>query len=149
MKNIDLQLIEKMAENMVENSLTEISLELGEQKLILKKEILKKEVIVSSQKNVQRVIQKNENKNFEKAVTGSSDKVIFSPMTGTFYSSPSPGADSFIEQGSEVKQGEIVCIVEAMKMMNEVSSEFSGKILKVLVQDGDIVQKGDKLFIVE
>lgn len=148
MKNIDLSLIERLAENMNENSLTEISLELGEQKLILKKEKTKREIITSQvPKAVKRkdVVVENKEKAMEK-ITGD---IITSPMMGTFYRSPSPGASSFVEEGQKISIGETVCIIEAMKMMNEVISEFSGKVIRVLVEDGAVVQKGDKLFVVE
>ena len=148
MKNIDLSLIERLAENMNENSLTEISLELGEQKLILKKEKTKKEIITSQVPKVVKrkdVVVENKEKAMEK-ITGD---IITSPMMGTFYRSPSPGASSFVEEGQKISVGETVCIIEAMKMMNEVISEFSGKVIRVLVEDGAVVQKGDKLFVVE
>ena len=75
--------------------------------------------------------------------------MIVSPMVGTFYRSPAPGAPAFVEEGQKINSGDAVCIIEAMKMMNEVNSQYTGKIVKVLVEDGVVVQKGDKLFIVE
>ena len=70
-------------------------------------------------------------------------------MVGTFYRSPAPGAPAFVEEGQNISTGDAVCIIEAMKMMNEVSSQFTGRVVKILVEDGVVVQKGDKLFIVE
>ena len=151
MEKIDLELIEKLANDMKENSLTEISLEIAEQKLVLKRETTKKQMTMA-QEVIKKVKPKNtmgtkkEEKNSTENISG---KIIVSPMTGTFYRSPSPGADSFVEEGQNIVSGEVVCIIEAMKMMNEVISEYSGKIGNVLVQDGTVVQKGDKLFVVE
>ena len=74
---------------------------------------------------------------------------ITSPMVGTFYSSNQPGAPAFIKEGDTVVEGQVLCIVEAMKLMNEVKSDRNGKIAKVLVKNGQPVKKGDKLFLVE
>ena len=74
---------------------------------------------------------------------------ITSPMVGTFYTSPSPTAAPFVKEGDSVKESQTLCIVEAMKLMNEVKSTVSGKIKKVLVKDKDSIKKGQALFIVE
>lgn len=76
-------------------------------------------------------------------------KVITSPMVGTFYRSPSPEAPSFIEVGSVVKQSQTLCIIEAMKLMNEVESEFGGKVVSILVENGQPVEYGEPLFHIE
>jgi len=77
------------------------------------------------------------------------DKVIKSPMVGTYYRSASPGAKAFVEVGSEIKEGEPVCIIEAMKIMNEIESDISGKIVRMLCENGQAVEFGQPLFIVE
>lgn len=74
---------------------------------------------------------------------------INSPMVGTFYSSSTPGAPAFIKEGDIITEGQVLCIVEAMKLMNEVKADKSGKIAKILVKNGQPVKKGDKLFLVE
>jgi len=74
---------------------------------------------------------------------------IKSPMVGTFYRSPSPEAESFVEVGQTVEVGQVVCIVEAMKLMNEIKSEVRGKVLEVAVQNAEPVEFGQTLFIVE
>jgi acetyl-CoA carboxylase biotin carboxyl carrier protein len=74
---------------------------------------------------------------------------IKSPMVGTFYRSASPGADAFVDVGSEVKAGDPVCIIEAMKIMNEVESDVVGRISKILVDNGQAVEFGQPLFVVE
>ncbi len=76
-------------------------------------------------------------------------KVIKSPMVGTFYRSANPGAKAFVELGDPVKEGQAVCIIEAMKIMNEIESDCEGKILRVLCENGQAVEFGQPLFIVE
>ena len=71
---------------------------------------------------------------------------IKSPMVGVFYAAPSPDARPFVEVGSKVKKGDIVCIVEAMKLMNEITAEFDGEVLDVCVHNGDVVEYGQTLF---
>ncbi|MBI3754653.1 MAG: acetyl-CoA carboxylase biotin carboxyl carrier protein [Deltaproteobacteria bacterium] len=94
--------------------------------------------------------QKPEEQKAEKeAAKSEKTKHITSPMVGTFYRSPSPDTQSFIEVGSTVKKGQIVCIVEAMKLMNEIESEFNGKIVSILIENGQPVEYGEPLFVVE
>jgi acetyl-CoA carboxylase biotin carboxyl carrier protein len=74
---------------------------------------------------------------------------VTAPMVGTFYSSPTPGAKAFAEVGSMVEKGQTLCIIEAMKMMNQIEADVSGKILRVLVDNGSPVEFGQTLFIIE
>lgn len=77
------------------------------------------------------------------------DKTIDCPMVGVFYTSPSPEADPYVKVGSVVNKGDIVCIVEAMKLMNEVTATESGTIKEILVENGDLVEFGQPLFVIE
>lgn len=77
------------------------------------------------------------------------DNVVTAPMVGTFYAAPAPGAKPFVEIGSEVKPGDVLCIIEAMKMMNQIESDKAGKIVSVLVKNGDPVEFGQSLFVIE
>jgi len=74
---------------------------------------------------------------------------IKSPMVGTFYRAPSPDADVYVQVGSLVNTGSVVCIIEAMKLMNEIESEVTGKIVKVLVENGHAVEYDQPLFLIE
>lgn len=74
---------------------------------------------------------------------------VKSPMVGTFYRSPSPGAKSFAEVGDQVKVGDTLCIVEAMKMMNQIEADASGTIKAILIEDGEPVEFDEPLFIIE
>lgn len=76
-------------------------------------------------------------------------KVIKSPMVGTFYRSASPGSKAFVDVGDEIKEGQPVCIIEAMKIMNEIESDTSGRIARILVDNGQAVEFGQPLFVVE
>jgi acetyl-CoA carboxylase biotin carboxyl carrier protein len=74
---------------------------------------------------------------------------VTSPMVGTFYRSPSPGADPFVEVGTEVKKGDTLCIIEAMKLLNEIEAEVSGTVKQILVDNGQPVEFGQTLFVIE
>ena len=74
---------------------------------------------------------------------------ITAPMVGTYYSSPAPGAKAFVSIGSRVEAGDTLCIIEAMKMMNQIESETSGTVVSILVENGDPVEYGQPLFIIE
>ncbi len=78
-----------------------------------------------------------------------SEHVITAPMVGTYYSAPSPGAKSFVEIGDEVKVGQVLCIIEAMKMMNQIESDKAGRITSIMARNGDPVEFGQPLFVVE
>lgn len=149
MKNIDLKLVEKLADKMNENSLNEISIEKGDEKITLKREIKGQPVaqvqntVVKKSAPVAKVAHTNKEKEIIKG------NILVAPTVGTFYSSPAPGEAPFVMMGDKVETGKTVCIIEAMKMMNEVTSNFNGKIVKIFVEDGTVVQKGDQLFVVE
>ena len=78
-----------------------------------------------------------------------SEHVITAPMVGTFYASPSPGAKAFVEIGDEIKVGQVLCIIEAMKMMNQIEADRAGRIASVMARNGDPVEFGQPLFVVE
>ena len=73
-------------------------------------------------------------------------KIVKSPMVGTFYSKPSPNSEPYVEVGKRVKKGDVLFIIEAMKLMNEIESEFDGEIKEILVKDGEMVEYGKPLF---
>ena len=80
-------------------------------------------------------------------VDGSADlSVVKSPIVGTFYRAPDPGAKSFVEVGDKVGKGQVLCIIEAMKLMNEINAEDDGEITEIFVENGQPVQYGDQLF---
>ena len=74
--------------------------------------------------------------------------VVKSPIVGTFYRSPEPGAPPFVDVGAAVKKGQVLCIIEAMKLMNEIDSEYDGEVVNVYVESGQPVQYGERLFAI-
>lgn len=72
--------------------------------------------------------------------------IVKSPMVGTYYSRPAPNSNPYVEVGKKVKKGDVLCIIEAMKLMNEIESEFDGEIKEILVKDGETVEYGKPLF---
>ena len=79
----------------------------------------------------------------------SNEHVITAPMVGTFYACPSPGAKPFVEIGDEVKVGQVLCIIEAMKLMNQIEADKTGRVASVMARNGDPVEFGQPLFVVE
>ena len=85
----------------------------------------------------------------EPAVAGETGHVTKSPMVGTFYRSSSPGGKPFVEVGSQVKEGETICIIEAMKILNEIEADKSGTVTRILGENGQAVEYGQPLFVIE
>jgi acetyl-CoA carboxylase biotin carboxyl carrier protein len=75
--------------------------------------------------------------------------IVKSPIVGTFYRASEPGAKPFVDVGQQVRKGEVLCIIEAMKLMNEINSECDGEVVKVYVENGQAVQYGERLFAVK
>jgi acetyl-CoA carboxylase biotin carboxyl carrier protein len=75
--------------------------------------------------------------------------IVKSPIVGTFYRSPEPGAKAFVETGEQVRKGQVLCIIEAMKLMNEITSESDGELVKAYVENGQAVQYGERLFAIK
>lgn len=149
---IDLKTIKELAENVGRYNLNEVALESDGVKLVLKKEKLNvqpaTEMVIPQQMMVQPqpVVEK---KVAIPVVENDSYEYITAPMVGTFYKSSAPGNPAFVEVGQEVNSGDTLCIIEAMKLMNEVKATKNAKIVKVLVENGQVVKKGDKLFAIE
>jgi acetyl-CoA carboxylase biotin carboxyl carrier protein len=80
---------------------------------------------------------------------GAGEHVVSAPMVGTYYSAPTPGAKLFVEIGDEVEVGQVLCIIEAMKMMNQIESEKAGKVKAIMVKNGEPVEFGQPLFIIQ
>lgn len=107
-----------------------------------------KKVVISHEKDEEYIPEKKESIS-EKEDLKEEEKegiVITSPMVGTFYMKPSPDSSPYVEVGSNVKKGDIICIIEAMKLMNEIESEYDGKIAEIYVKDGESVEFGKPLF---
>ena len=98
------------------------------------------------------VVENKEVKTEESESTKLSDEntgnIVKSPMVGTFYIKPNPSAEPYVEVGKRVKKGDVLCIVEAMKLMNEIESEFDGEVAEILVKDGEAVEYAKPLFMI-
>lgn len=103
-----------------------------------------------TKKEVEKTVVNDIKQEVQESTTISKDaKTINSPMVGTFYKSSSPDADPFVNVGDSVQKGDVLCIIEAMKLMNEIEAEDNCKIVKVLVNDGEMVEYGQPLFEIE
>ena len=148
---IDIATIKELAENIEKYNLEEVTLEVDGVKLTLKKEAVTQMMQTAPQVVTTQAPRAVAPKAVAVADTSDDDtlEAVLSPMVGTFYSSPSPDADVFVKVGTEVKAGDTLCIIEAMKLMNEVKATKSGRIAKILKVDGNGVAKGDKLFLMD
>jgi len=140
---MDKKELKELVDFMNEHNLSELEIEEEGKRIKLKKNsadspILIKENITSQA--VQEDKGQSRNKNTIE---------IKSPMVGTFYRAPSPGAKPYVDIDSEIKPGDIVCIIEAMKLMNEIKSEVSGRITEILTENAEPVEFGQILFVVE
>lgn len=150
--NFDIAYIEKIAEILKKGDLTEIVLQDGEKLIELKKE---KEVVaaaapvVPAAVPVQARIESFVAESQKPAADKPKGTAITSPMVGTFYKASSPTAAPFVNVGDTVAVGQTICIVEAMKLMNEIEAEVSGKITQICVEDGQPVEFGQVLMYVE
>jgi acetyl-CoA carboxylase biotin carboxyl carrier protein len=139
--SMELDKLKEFIEFMNENSLCELEIEEEGKRIRLKKFSQDQPVVISQINPPQSREEKQERK--EGTVE------IKSPMVGTFYRAPSPGAKPYVEIGDNVKSGDVVCIIEAMKLMNEIKSEVGGKVVQILVENGEPVEFGQTLFLVE
>ena len=146
---IDVKAIKELSENIEKYGLEEITLESEGTKISLKKEIEKEVItqvaakpraIAATPKKAVKAKTEVEMKNYDS---------IKSPMVGTYYGAPSPDADTFVKEGQIVEIGYTLCIVEAMKLMNEVKAEKRCRIVKLVLTDGAPVTKGADLFLIE
>ena len=128
---------------------SEIYLEDGEQAISVRKEGVVAPQTVSTTPAVQTAPQQPSSVKEETPEAAPKGKTITSPMVGAFYAAPAPGAKPFVKVGDVVTAGQVVCIVEAMKLMNEIESDVSGKITQICVEDGQSVEYGQVLMYVE
>ena len=152
---MDLRKIKKLIEMLQESDLNEIEVKEGEESVRINR---KKESVI----HASTPISVGQNLNQSSALLPQTDSTeiengqavedlnhITSPMVGTFYRKPAPDKEPFIEVGQTVKKGDTVCIIEAMKMMNQVKSEFDGKVIAINIEDGDPVEFGQELISIE
>lgn len=144
---MELEQILKLIDAVSESSLTSFSLEEGETKLTFAAE-RSKEIQMISQADSIHMSEVSEEKN-ETVNEKTEGIVIKSPLVGIFYSAASPNDEPFVKEGGNVRKGQTLGLIEAMKLMNEVESESDGIIKRVLVENGQMVEYGQPLFIIE
>lgn len=143
---MEYEKIKQLIEEMGNSKLTAVDIEFSDgTKISMKKDKMQEKIIQNTPIVENNTIENQikEDKNEKKG------NIIKSPMVGTFYLKPSPTAEPYIEIGKEVKKGDVLCIIEAMKLMNEIESEYTGKVTEILVKDGETVEYGTPLFRIE
>lgn len=141
---MEIKKLKEFIKFMEDNDLNELEIEEEGKRIRLKKNSSEQPVVVSGAPS-----QVPTAAALEDGTTTPNTLEIKSPMVGTFYTAPSPGAKPYVEIGSHIKSGDIVCIVEAMKLMNEIKAEVGGKVVQILVQSGEPIEFGQTLFTIE
>ncbi len=152
---MEYEKIKQLMEDMGNSKLTELNIDFPDgMKIRMKKE--EKHVVVDMQENIKNDIQMERmSRNFNTDMKEESTEnivdgnIVKAPMVGTFYAKSSPESEPYVKIGQNVKKGDVLCIVEAMKLMNEIESEFDGEIVEILVKDGETVEYGEPLFIIK
>ena len=148
---MDIRKVKKLIEMLESSELEVIEIQEGEESVRLVKKQTETVISHVTQNQADPVTEKTVIGHSQEALStikAADGEVITSPMVGTFYAAPSPGAKPFISVGDEIQEGDVVCIIEAMKMMNEIKSDFSGKVTSVLVENSEPVEFGQALFTV-
>lgn len=155
---MDYQEIKKLMDDMGNSKLESFEIEFPDGvKISMTKQSEKNISVVTAQQMVPRtvelpsVVEEKETSlcqttQTKQEETSENAKIITSPMVGTFYASSSPDKPAFVQVGDKIKKGQVVCIVEAMKLMNEIESEYDGEIVEICVKDEDVVEYGMPLF---
>lgn len=140
--------IKKLIEDMGESKIDALDIEFPEgMKISMKKNQTVVKEVTEKPEKIPNVIINQEQNTVKKEIQAEENyKIVKSPMVGTFYASSSPKEDSFVKVGDMVKKGQVLCIVEAMKLMNEIESEFDGEIVEICVKNEEMIEFGTPLF---
>lgn len=143
---MEYEKIKQLIEDMGNSKITSLDIEFPDGMKVKMEKSLEKVTVIEKtpvKEDEKETVEKNDK---DDLVADPEGNVIKSPMIGTFYSKPSPDSAPYVEVGTQVKKGTVLCIVEAMKLMNEIESEYDGKIVEVFVKDGEPVDYGKPLF---
>ena len=146
---MDIRKIKTLIEMLEASNLNEIEVSQGEESVRISKSSGEMKVLQDSNigiNNESQSINKIDNNQIENEIKGNQ---VTSPIVGTFYRKPSPDKEPFVKVGDIVNKGDVLCIIEAMKMMNEIKSEFDGKISSIEVDDGQPVEFGQTIIVIE
>ena len=147
MKNIKADYIEKLVDIMKNNEITEVTLEDNDASLVIKSNgfvpvIKEKGQSVVQEQTVEEVV-------IEEPVVSNKVVPIKSTMIGIFYAKPSPNDEPFVKVGDEIKEGDTICIIETIKLMNKITSTVSGKVVEICIEDGKPIEYGQVIMYVE
>jgi acetyl-CoA carboxylase biotin carboxyl carrier protein len=156
---MDLDLIKKLVKIVDASGVTDLEIEESGLKIKIAKKIRNTQVVTQPQvpvipsqpvvNSAAAEVKEMDEKKAEIEIPAANLHEIRSPIVGTFYRAPAPDADSYVQVGAVVSPGSVLCIVEAMKLMNEIESDVSGKIIKILVENGKPVEYNQPLFLIE
>lgn len=146
---MNLDYIDQLLDKMEKAQLTELSYKDSEVDIVLKKETPQVSLSAAPAPVVQQAAPTTPQETAETSAPVESGTFIKAPMVGTFYKAPSPEADAYVKVGDKVSNNSVVCILEAMKLFNEIEAEVSGEIVEILVEDGEMVEFDQPLFRVK
>ena len=146
---MEYEKIKQLMDDMGNSKLTSLDIEFPDGIKIKMEKNNSKQVVVTTCEEAIAKENTNNTETTSKQEEKEEGNIVKSPMIGTFYMKPSPDSSPFVEVGKEVKKGTVLCIIEAMKLMNEIESEFEGKIAEIFVKDGEPVDYGKPLFRIE
>ena len=145
---MDIRKVKKLIELLEESGLSEIEITEGEDKVRISKQTTSKSNVSETVVYSNQMQDNNEGSSNDKQIPRNGFHEVKAPMIGTYYQAAEPGAEAFVKVGDPVSQGDTLCIIEAMKMMNKIESDADGIIERVLVQNGDPVEFDEVLFLI-
>ena len=146
---MDIRKVKKLIQLLEESGMEEIEISEGEESVRISRHSTSKATRTIPDSNTTEVPASHDSAHVSAETEHKSGIEVTAPMVGTFYNGPAPGAKPFVEIGSEVKLGDTLCIIEAMKMMNQIECETSGRVVSILVENGAPVEFGQVLLIIE
>ena len=145
---MDIRKVKKLIELLEESGLSEIEITEGDDKVRISKQTTSKSSVSETVVYSNQMQDNNEGSSNDKQIPRNGFHEVKAPMIGTYYQAAEPGAEAFVKVGEPVSQGDTLCIIEAMKMMNKIESDADGIIERVLVQNGDPVEFDEVLFLI-
>jgi acetyl-CoA carboxylase biotin carboxyl carrier protein len=142
---MEYEKIKQLMDDMGNSKLSSIDIDFPDGTKISMKKNENVEISTKAMKSSSQEVKKEEPE-LEQSSDENTGKIVKSPMVGTFYIKPNPSANPYVEVGKKVKKGDVLCIIEAMKLMNEIESEFDGEIAEIFIKDGEAVEYGKPLF---
>ena len=145
---MDIRKVKKLIELLEESGLSEIEITEGDDKVRISKQTTSKSNVSETVVYSNQIEENNDGSRNHKQIPRNGFHEVKAPMIGTYYQAAEPGAEAFVKVGDPVSQGDTLCIIEAMKMMNKIESDADGIIERVLVQNGDPVEFDEVLFLI-